>query len=53
MLINVQQGIGNLSFPITIKDTTILLWNPFIVILHYYNTKPLIVTNVSYNNADL
>jgi hypothetical protein len=24
MLINVQQGIGNLSFPITIKDTTIL-----------------------------
>ena len=53
MLIKEQQGIGNLSFPITMKDTTILLWNPFIVILHYYNTEPLIVTNVSYNNAGL
>lgn len=57
MLIKVQQGmlllIGNLSIPITIKDTIILLKNPLIVIMHYYNTGPLIVTNVSYNNAGL
>jgi hypothetical protein len=57
MLIKVQQGmrlfIGILSIPITIKDTIILLRNPLIVIVHYYNTEPLIVTNVSYNNAGL
>jgi hypothetical protein len=57
MLIKVQQGmrlfIGILSIPITIKDTIILLRNPLIVIVHYYNTEPLIVANVSYNNAGL
>ena len=57
MLIKVQQRmllfIGILSIPITIKDTIILLRNPLIAIVHYYNTGPLIVTNVSYNNAGL